>query len=54
MSRLDRFLLSEEWCLLWSGYMQVAQMQGLSDHCPLMLSIDKENWGPKPSRMLKC
>ncbi|GAU50699.1 hypothetical protein TSUD_367350 [Trifolium subterraneum] len=28
MSRLDRFLLSEEWCL--------------------------EDWGPRPSRMLKC
>jgi len=27
---------------------------GLSDHCPLLLLIDEENWGPCPQRMLKC
>jgi hypothetical protein len=54
MSRLDRFLLSEEWCLEWSGCQQVARLRGLSDHCALVLSESEENWGPKPSRMLKC
>lgn len=28
--------------------------RGLSDHCPIMLTIDDQNWGPKPLRMLKC
>jgi hypothetical protein len=54
MSRLDRFLISEEWCLTWPNCLQVAQLRGLSDHCPLVLEANEENWGPRPSRMLKC
>ncbi|CAJ2637778.1 unnamed protein product [Trifolium pratense] len=54
MSRLDRFLLSEEWCLSWPHCKQVAKLRGLSDHCPLVLSANEEDWGPRPSRMLKC
>ncbi|GAU17467.1 hypothetical protein TSUD_340100 [Trifolium subterraneum] len=54
MSRLDRFLLSGDWCLTWPNFSQVARMRGLSDHCPLVLSANEENWGPRPSRMLKC
>ncbi|MCI22800.1 cysteine-rich receptor-like protein kinase, partial [Trifolium medium] len=54
MSRLDRFLLSEEWCLTWSNFKKVAKLRGLSDHCPLVLSANEEDWGPRPSRMLKC
>ncbi|GAU39934.1 hypothetical protein TSUD_275360 [Trifolium subterraneum] len=54
MSRLDRFLLSEEWCLDWPNCLQVAHLRGLSDHCPLLLTADEDNWGPWPSRMLKC
>ena len=54
MSRIDRFLLSEEWCLQWPNCFQVALLRGLSDHCSLQLSVDEENWGPRPSRMLKC
>jgi len=54
MSRLDRFLLSEEWCIQWPNGFQVALLRGLSDHCPLQLSVDEENWGPQPLRMLKC
>jgi len=54
MSRLDRFLLSERWCLSWPNCIQVAQLRGLYDHCALVLSADEQNWGPKPFRMLKC
>ncbi|GAU40603.1 hypothetical protein TSUD_28090 [Trifolium subterraneum] len=54
MSRLDRFLLSEELCLTWPNCIQEAHLRGLSDHCPLILEVDEENWGPRPSRMLKC
>jgi len=54
MSRIDRFLLSDDWCLNWPNCIQVALLRGLSDHCPLQLSVDEENWGPRPSRMLKC
>jgi hypothetical protein len=54
MSRLDRFLLSYEWCLAWPNCKQVACLRGLSDHCALVLSECEEDWGPRPSRMLKC
>ncbi|MCI57433.1 cysteine-rich receptor-like protein kinase, partial [Trifolium medium] len=32
----------------------MAQLRGLSDHCPLLLVASEENWGPRPVRMLKC
>jgi len=54
MSRLDKFLLSEDWFLMWPNCLQIAQLRGLSDHCPLVLSIDEENWGPRSTRLLKC
>ncbi|GAU21183.1 hypothetical protein TSUD_11000 [Trifolium subterraneum] len=53
MSRLDRFLLSEVWCQNWPNCFQLALPRGLSDHCPIVLSVDEENWGPKPFRMLR-
>ncbi|RHN80171.1 hypothetical protein MtrunA17_Chr1g0185361 [Medicago truncatula] len=34
--------------------MQHALNRGLSDHCPILLSMDEEIWGPLPRRMLKC
>lgn len=54
MSRIDRFLLSEAWCLRWPNSIQIAQLPGLSDHCVIVLSVDDQNWGPKPFQMLKC
>jgi len=54
MSRLDRFLLSENWCLRWPNCIQVAQLRGFSDHCDVILLVDEQNWGPRPCRMLKC
>jgi len=54
MSRLDKFLLSEDWCLLWPNCLQVAHLRDLSDHCLILLSVDDQNWGPRPLRLLKC
>jgi len=54
MSRIDRFLLSEKWCLTWLNSLQLAQLRGLSDHCALVLSVDEQNWGLKPFHMFKC
>lgn len=51
---MDKFLLSESWCLVWLNCVQVAHLCGLSDHCPIFLYVDEENLGPRPSRMLKC
>ena len=52
MSRLDRFLLSDSWCMAWPNCFQMAIARGLSDH--LVLTVDGENWGPRPLQMLKC
>lgn len=54
MSQLDRFLSSEAWVTLFPNCIQAALPRSLSDHCPILLTIDEENWGPKPLRMLKC
>jgi len=54
MSRLDRFLLSPTWCDAWLNCIQLANQRGLSDHVPLVLYVDVNNWGPRPFRMLKC
>ncbi|GAU48380.1 hypothetical protein TSUD_118070, partial [Trifolium subterraneum] len=54
MSRLDRFLLSEEWCLAWPNCTQTARLRGLFDQCSMVLSADEDDWGPRPSRLLKC
>jgi len=32
----------------------VAHLRGLSDHCLILLSVDDQNWGPRPHRLLKC
>jgi len=54
MSRLDRFLLSSNWCAMWPNCIQVADQRGLSDHVPLLVYVNEDNWGPRPFRMLKC
>ena len=54
MSLIDQFLLSESWCLTWPNSFQLALSCCLSDHCPLELSIDEDNWGPRSLCMLKC
>jgi hypothetical protein len=41
-------------CLRWPNCLHVAHLRGLSDHCPILLSVDDQNWGPRPTRLLKC
>ncbi|GKV50269.1 hypothetical protein SLEP1_g56981 [Rubroshorea leprosula] len=50
MSRLDRFLLSEEWCLNWENVKQWGLNRSLSYHCPIVLKNQITDWGPKPFR----
>ena len=54
MSRINRFLLSGRCCLTWTNCFQTATSRGLSDHCPLELSVDEEFWSTRPFCMLKC
>ncbi|GKV03082.1 hypothetical protein SLEP1_g15450 [Rubroshorea leprosula] len=51
MSRLDRFLMTEEWLMNWSETRQWGLRRSLSDHCPVLLRDFNINWGPKP---FKC
>ncbi|XP_058783675.1 uncharacterized protein LOC131658395 [Vicia villosa] len=50
MSRLDRFLLTENLILLWKVDCQVVGKREISDHCPVWLKVGGKDWGPKPFR----
>ncbi|GLU19133.1 hypothetical protein SLE2022_353980 [Rubroshorea leprosula] len=50
MSRLDRFLFSEEWLVKWTDLKQWGLPRSLSDHCPILVRDEARNWGPKPFR----
>lgn len=54
MSRLDRFLLSDEWIQEWGVVAQWALNRDVSDHCPIVLKDGCQNWGPKPFRFFNC
>lgn len=54
MSRLDHFLLSEDWIGVWPHCIQVALAQSISYHCSMMLTLDENNWGPRLTCMLNC
>ncbi|KAK7255418.1 hypothetical protein RIF29_28827 [Crotalaria pallida] len=53
-SKLDRFLINEEWNQNWNDIKQVALQQELSDRCPLLLNCDAKDWVPKPCRTNNC
>ncbi|XP_058740910.1 uncharacterized protein LOC131613240 [Vicia villosa] len=47
-SRIDRFLISNKVIMSWGVVGQWIGMRYISDHCPVWLMVDKEDWGPKP------
>ncbi|XP_058756965.1 uncharacterized protein LOC131630196 [Vicia villosa] len=48
MSRIDRFLVSDKVVNDWGVVGQLVGERDVSDHCPVWLEVDKNNWGPKP------
>ncbi|KAH1214104.1 Transposon TX1 uncharacterized protein [Glycine max] len=52
MSRLDRFLLSDEWLVQWPGSTQFVLDRDYSDHCPILLKSKTIDWGPKPFKVM--
>jgi hypothetical protein len=50
MSRIDRLLVSSEWLEMWGNCSIWVCPRDVSDHCPLVLKYDDNNWGPKPFR----
>lgn len=54
MSRLDRFLVSQEWIDSSGVAAQWALARDVSDHCPIVLKGEHQDWGPKPFRFNNC
>ncbi|KAL2599989.1 hypothetical protein AAZX31_10G100300 [Glycine max] len=50
-SRLDRFLVSDQWLSLWPESCQHVLQRDFSDHCPTILQTNMMDWGPKPFRV---
>ena len=50
MCRLDRFLVSSDWLDILLDCIQRALARPISDHCPLLVETDLEDWGPPPFR----
>ncbi|XP_058777150.1 uncharacterized protein LOC131651507 [Vicia villosa] len=48
MSRIDRFLVSDNIVNRWGVVGQLISQRDISDHCPIWLVMDNNNWGPKP------
>ena len=52
MSRLDRFLLSDEWLSQWPDSTQFVLDRDFSDHCPILLRSRTIDWGPRPFKIM--
>jgi hypothetical protein len=50
MSRIDKFLVSEEWSDVWGVCSLWVLPRDISDHCPLILKKDNFDLGPRPFR----
>ena len=49
-SRLDRFIVSEDWECYFSGAVQSLLPRIVSDHCPILLDCGGTRKGPSPFR----
>ncbi|GAU51623.1 hypothetical protein TSUD_414500 [Trifolium subterraneum] len=54
MSRLDRFLLSDNFIAKEEILGQWIGNRDISDHCPVWLICSNLNWGPKPFKFNNC
>ncbi|XP_071718462.1 uncharacterized protein [Rutidosis leptorrhynchoides] len=50
-SKLDRFLVTDNFISLWEDLSVIALDQNLSDHCPLILRDKVLDYGPKPFKV---
>ena len=50
LSKIDRFLVCDAFFNRWPTACLRALNRELSDHCPLLLTINDANYGPKPFR----
>lgn len=48
MSIIDHFLIEDSLVNRWGIVGQCISPRSISDHFPVWIIINKENWGPKP------
>lgn len=48
VSKIDRFLFSKEWDERFTGVILVALPRCILDHCPIKLSTNSVDCGPRP------
>ncbi|XP_057779903.1 uncharacterized protein LOC130998504 [Salvia miltiorrhiza] len=53
-SKIDRFLVNENWLAAWEGTSARGLQRSISDHCPIILTTRSEDWGPIPFRFLNA
>ncbi|XP_057780066.1 uncharacterized protein LOC130998670 [Salvia miltiorrhiza] len=53
-SKLDRFMVNEEWLSVWAHTKARGLQRSISDHCPILLETKKVDWGPKPFRFFNA
>lgn len=51
-SRLDHFLLSDEWIARWPNLVQLGLRRKISDHAAIFLKEEVVDWGPKPFKFV--
>ncbi|XP_071727736.1 uncharacterized protein [Rutidosis leptorrhynchoides] len=51
MSKLDRFLVSDDFLSFWNDLKVVALDRSVSDHCPILMSDGEVDFGPKPFKI---
>lgn len=50
LSKFDRFLVSSELCDVWSGLSVLVLERVFSNHCPILLKNEVQDFGPTPFR----
>lgn len=51
LSKLDRFLVSNEFSLIWRNLGVKSLERRWSDHCPILLGVSNRDFGPKPFKL---
>ncbi|XP_071695906.1 uncharacterized protein [Rutidosis leptorrhynchoides] len=51
LSKLDRFLVTNDFMHMWDDLSTLALDRKLSDHCPLILRDNNKDFGPKPFKL---
>lgn len=53
-SKLDRALVNDRWAAKWQGTELGGIPRSISDHCPIILSTKRKDWGPEPFRFINA